>query len=346
MMIPFMFLPADRAVMTAADVATAADIDVDTANAVLTSYSQTFDDETDAVTRVFDMLVGSNPFLATPLVGDGTGNFVATTNDVGLDSLRRIFESAVAPYPRDLGRYDKRVRQTMSEQLALGYLATILGEDATLAGFGYYTPKAADQLPLLDRDCGELNQVANLTEGDGLFLIEDVAIVVEVKGKSIAAQARRGDVRRLTNDLRATVGDACSQSERVKNLIQTNRGIWLGDGAWLDLSHIREIRSVVVLLDDVGPLSTALGDLQQAGLVSARQPPWLVSLHDIATIAEICALPSEFLLYVRRRTDSGVTSRFYAFDELDLYMLFLQGELYVDEDSKTGQTKRTESRER
>ncbi|MDM3975979.1 hypothetical protein QRB36_17570 [Mycobacterium marseillense] len=336
MMIPFIFLPADRAVITSADVAASANIAGKTATAVLGSYSQTFDDATDAVTRVFDMLVGTNPFLVTPLVGDGNGNFVATTNDVGLDSLRRIFERAVAPNSSDFGRYDRKVRQVMSERLVLENLANMLGAAPALTGFDYYAPKTFEQSPLLNRDCGGLHEVANRVEGDGLFVIGDVAITVEVKGKSMAAQARRGDVRRLTNDLRATIGDACNQSERLKNLIETNGGIWLGDGTWLNLSHVREIRSVVGLLDDVGPLGTAIGELQRAGLVSAHQPPWIASLHDIAAMAEICERPSEFLLYLRRRTDSGVTSRYFAVDELDLYMLFLNGHLYVEEERDAG----------
>jgi hypothetical protein len=58
----------------------------------------------------------------------------------------------------------------------------------------------------------------------------------------------------------------------------------------------------------------------------------ILSLHDLAVIAEIGERPSEFLLYLRRRTDSPVLSHYRALDELDLYMLFLRAELYVEED--------------
>lgn len=339
MMIPFMFLPADRAVISGEEVAVAAGIDVETATRVLSSYAQTFDTTVDTVERVYNMLAGTNPFLVTPLVTDGEGNFVATTNDVGLDSLRRILEKALPPNSQEFVRYDKGARQKTSESIALEQLENIFGVPPKFAGFEYIAPKTSETEHLLDRTCGDLNRVGKQVEGDGLFVIDDVAIIVEVKGKSIAVQARRGDIRRLGTDLKATVGDGCTQAGRLKRLIQMHGGVWLGDRTWLDLKHVREVRSIVALLDDIGPLGTAIGDLQRAGIITYGDgASWITSLHDLTTIAQICDRPSEFLLYLRRRTDSGVTAQFRAFDELDLYMLYLQGGLYVDVDSEVDGT--------
>ena len=66
--------------------------------------------------------------------------------------------------------------------------------------------------------------------------------------------------------------------------------------------------------------------------MSEAKPPWTASLHDLATIAAVSDRPSEFLHYLRVRTDSPATNHFWAFDELDLYMLFLQGDLWVEAD--------------
>lgn len=336
MMIPFMFLPADRAVITGEEIAVAAQIDAETAIQVLNSYAQTFDTSVDAVDRVYNMLTGTNPFLTTPLITDGEGNFVATTNDVGLDSLRRIFEKALPPNSPEFVRYDKGARQKASESIALEQLEKILGVPPRFASFEYIAPTTTAAEHLLDRTCDDLNRVGKQVEGDGLFVIDDVAIILEVKGKSIAVQARRGDVRRLGTDLKATVGDACTQAGRLRRLIQMHGGVWLGNHSWLDLEHVREVRSIVALLDDIGPLGTAIGDLQSAGIISADAgASWITSLHDLTAIAQICERPSEFLLYLRRRTESGVTTQFRAFDELDLYMLYLNGGLYVDADSET-----------
>jgi len=334
-MISLMFLPGDRATISADEVATTAGITAETASAVLMSYAQTFDSSVSAADRVYNMLVGSNPFLITPLVSDGQGNFVATSNDIGLDSLRRIFEKALTSNTKDFTAFDKKTRQAMSERTALDALHGILDAAPAQSGFSYYAPKEPASVALLNSRCTNLNGLGKQVEGDGLFIVDDVAIVVEAKGKSMADQSRRGDVRRLTRDLKATVGDACDQARRLQELIETNHGIWLGDQTWLDLSRIREVRSITALLDDVGPLGTAIGELQRAGIVSATKPPWITSLHDLATIAAISIRPAEFLLYLRLRTDSPATKHFWALDELDLYMFFLQGDLYVEPEEAT-----------
>lgn len=331
-MIPMMFLPADRASISADDVAGESGISVDHVRRVLDSYSQPFDDTEVPAKRVYNMLTGTNPFLTTPLLSDGKGTYVATTNEVGLDSLRRIFEAALPTNSDAVRRYDQKARQVVSERLALQHLEMILGTAVAYAGIRYFAPAGDRPTTAVSSDCTDLNGVAKQVEADGLFVIEDVAICVEVKAKSIAAAARRGDVRRFTTDIRATIGDAASQALRLQTLIEQNGGIWLGDRTWLSLEEVREVRSVVVLLDDVGPVGTALGDLQRVGAIPEVRPPWITSLHDLATIAEIGGSASEFLLYLRRRTDSGVTKHYRAEDELDLYMLFLQGQLYVEPD--------------
>lgn len=331
-MIALMFLPGDRATISARDVASAAGISEATALAVLTSYSQSFDSSISAADRVYDMLVGTNPFLTTPLVSDGAGNFVSTSNEVGNDSLRRIFEKALSSNSKDFNSYDQKLRVVMSEQTALQELTSILDTAPTQAAFKYFAPERDDEVRLLDPACADPNAVGKQVESDGLFVVDNVAIVVETKGKSMADQSRRGDVTRLSRDLAATIGGACGQAKRLQSLIETNHGIWLADKTWLDLSQVREVRSVAALLDDVGPLATAIGQLQQAGIVSDTKPPWIVSLHDLATIAAICDRPSEFLHYLRIRTDSPATNQFWALDELDLYMLFLQGGLWAEAD--------------
>lgn len=331
-MIPFMFLPADRSIITPSDVAIASGLDVVTARRVLTSFAQQFDDSASPGERVFDLLMGNNPFLVRPLMSDGRDNFALTSNEIGLDVLRRIFERALPPNSPDVRRYDQKARQPVSEELAKDYLETVLGARAFRESYHYLAPKTGVSADKLGPDSTTPRQSGDEVEGDALFVIDDVAIVVEVKGKSIADQARRGDVRRLTNDLKATLGDGARQATRIRELLETNHGIWESPTTWLDLSNIREVRTLVVVLDDIGPLGTNLADLQHAGILPKDRPPLVLSLHDLAVIAEIGERPSEFLLYLRRRTDSPVTTYYRALDELDLYMLFLAADLYVEAD--------------
>lgn len=330
-MIPFMFLPADRSIITPADVAIASELEVSVVRKILTSFAQQFDDSVSPGERVFNLLMGNNPFLVRPLMFDGNDNFALTSNEIGLDVLRRIFERELPPNSPDVRRYDQKARQPVSEELAKSYLETVLGARPFRESYHYLAPKAGVSADELGPDSTTHRQSANDVEGDALFVIDDVAVVVEVKGKSIADQARRGDVRRLTNDLKATLGDGARQSNRIRELIEINHGIWESPTTWLDLSSIREVRTLVVVLDDIGPLGTNIADLQHAEILPKDRPPLVLSLHDLAVMAEISERPSEFLLYLRRRTDSPVTTYYRALDELDLYMLFLAADLYVED---------------
>lgn len=331
-MVPFMFLPADRAAISAEEVADASELSVATVNALLGSCSQTFDGSTPSADRVYDLLTHINPFAAKPLLFDGVGNYAETTNGVGLDSIRRTFEAALIADQAGFTRYDQKVRKVVTERLALAAVGRLLHTTPMLDGAKYYAPEKGIATEALGHDCADLKAVGKLVEGDGLFVLGDLAVCVEVKGKSMSAQARRGDVNRLMRDLQDTIGHGCEQAARLRDLILTNGGLWLGDGRWHDLSHVREVQTIVALLDDVGPLGTNLGDLQRAGVLPADGIPWVTSLHDLETIARVCDRPSEFLLYLRRRTDSDVAKYFNAVDELDLFMLFMSANLFVEPD--------------
>ena len=128
------------------------------------------------------------------------------------------------------------------------------------------------------------------------------------------------------------MGSGAHQARRVELLIRDNGGVWDASGAWRDLSHVRETRTVVAGLDQFGQLGVALGDLADSGLVGNGCLPWIASIHDLHVIARVVDRPAEFLLYLRRRTDSGVARHYRGCDELDLFMHFMNGGLYVEDD--------------
>lgn len=323
-------LPGGRAALSVAEVAQSAGVEAKRAQSVLDTFALSFKTD-DALTVVTKFLSGDNPFRSASLVRDADGAYISTGKPVGTDCFRQVVEEALKRAPQKFRRYEKR-RATVSEKLALARLATLLGADATYANLKYFRANANVDVAQLGPGAEKVTSLAEQTEADGLFLVEDVAICVEVKAKSISSGARRGNVQRLSADLRDTVGSATTQALRLEDHIRTNGGLWLEDRTWLDLSEIREIRSVTVFLDDFGPLSTALDELVRAHVIKSERFPWLVTLHDLAIIAEVLDRPAEFLLYLRRRTESEVSVKFMAVDELDLFMLFLTGGLWVEPD--------------
>lgn len=327
----FMFLPGERASFTVSDIAAESTLEPARVGAVLDAFSIGFDGARDAVAMVASFLRGVNPLTTTCLARDAVGNYLMTGGQIGADSFRMIAEAALKADGRAWKRY-ARTRADISETAALTAVSQALGTSAAYANLEYYAPRQGQCATTLDATCSAPQAVGDQTECDGLFIVEDVAICVEVKGRMIADPARRGDRTRLAREIKAIFGEGARQARRLEQLISENHGLWLGDGSWLDLGGVREVRSIVVGLDLFGPLAVALGDLKRAGMLGEGSLPWITSLHDLEVISKVIERPAEFLLYLRRRADSGVATYYRGSDELDLFMLFLDGGLYVEQD--------------
>lgn len=330
-MVALMFLPGQRASFTAADIVAETHLELPRVEAVLRAFATTFNTQRTAATVVRDFLRGVNPLAKTSLAHDGAGNYLMMCTQIGADSFRMVAEAALKPDAKAWRRYD-RARAQASESLVVERIERLLQTPAAHTNLKYYTPKGDDPLEVLNRDCTTAATVGDQTECDALFVAQDVAICVEVKGRTIADPARRGDSARLRTEIDKIFGDGARQARRLETLIKTNGGIWREQDGWLDLSGIREVRSIVVGLDFFGPLAVALGDLRRAGALGEGTLPWIASLHDLDVISKVIDRPAEFLLYLRRRTDSDVATYFRGADELDLFMLFLDGGLYVEPD--------------
>lgn len=323
--------PGGRAKFTARDIARITGRDEVVVSAVLDAFSVLPGEIEFPPTELLERALRGSRVTEGKQLFTNSGEYLGTGTPLGTDSLRTAVEARLKTKPGLWKQYE-RARATTAEELTLRYLASLLGADPALTAFEYWSPEDELGFSEFGQGDGPPRRNAKLVEGDGLFLIEDVAICVEVKAGAVTEPARRGHVPRLARDLKKTVGDAVFQADRLERLISTHRGLWLADGTWLDLSKIVETRSIAVCLDDLGVLGTSVDTLARAGIFKSPQLAWVTSLHDLRVIAMILKEPAEFLLYLRRRTEVGVTSRFRSVDELDLFMYFLQGSLFVEAD--------------
>lgn len=329
-MIELMFLPAERASFSAHEISTISDLALDTVEAVLAAFSIDFDNTRAAPDVIMDFLRGRNPLSRTCLMRSGDHHLM-TSNQIGSDSFRAIVESALKALPKAWQRYD-RSRTIVSESLSVRALERVLKAPALATNLKYLAPGLGIGSEFLSSDCATPLIGGVPVESDALFVLDDVAVCVEVKGRSIADAAKRGDLARLSTEVHNIMGSGAFQARRLEMLIRANGGVWREDGTWFDLSAVREVRTVVIGLDAFGPLSIGLGDLAETSMIGDGPFPWIASVHDLEVISKVIDRPAEFLLYLRRRTDSGVATYFRALDELDLFMLFMEGGLYVEPD--------------
>jgi len=179
---------------------------------------------------------------------------------------------------------------------------------------------------------GDPSGYTKLVEGDHLFVLDDVAFIVEDKAIPLSDRSRTGELNPLRRNLAAAIKKGAEQASRMKQRIAEDHGLRLRNGSWIDLADVREIHSVVTSLDDMPGIATATAKLIGAGLLPPENIPWTVSLNDLDLIAQLIDRPAEFLLYVRRRTEPRATELFMAVDELDLFLLFFRMGLYVEPD--------------
>lgn len=330
-MIDFMFLPGRRASLSSTDIAQHIDLDLVKIDAVLQTFSSDFDDSIDPADVVSGFLRGRNPLMPASLVRDGTEH-IMTTGPIGADAFRAVAESAIKSSQRAWNRYDQKIRSVVSEGLAVAAIGRLLRAEARAAPLEYVAPKDGADLAAVDGACVDPLRSGHLVEGDALFVVGDVAVCVEVKGRTVADAARRGDLTRLEREVKNILGAGADQARRLESLIRTNGGVWHKDATWFDLSEVREIHTVVVGLDTFGPLGVSLGDLDGAAFHGDGKVPWITSLHDLDVISRVIDRPAEFLLYLRRRTGPGIAENYRGVDELDLFMLFMDGGLYVEPD--------------
>jgi hypothetical protein len=316
---------ADKVAFSPEEVAAAAGLDVPIVSAVLDHFSV----DLGALTSreaLDGFIVGDNPLRSNPVVRTARGQSLLVHSALIEPAIRERLEEAL----KGLTVWEEyaKWRGDLLEEIGKIAFETLLPGATTHLGFEYFVPASEAEAALAPE------KYTKLVEGDLLFLLDDVAIVAEAKAVAIIPAARAGETRKLRRNLTDIITKASEQATRLSRRIEDDRGIRLRSGAWLDLAHIREIHTVALSLEDLPGVSTATSDLIAAGLLAGDEIPWVVSVHDLQTIAELVDRPAEFLLYLRRRRNREVSLAYSSPDELDLFLYFYESGLYVAPDPK------------
>ncbi|MFJ4519218.1 preprotein translocase subunit SecA [Streptomyces sp. NPDC088816] len=316
--------PADAVALNAAQLARHTGLPQETVTAVLDVFTLEPHPQTPQEAALA-FLSGTSALRMTPLLRDECGRVLLVHDALHLPAIRETFEQRL----KDANRWTaySKHRGTYLEEAAADVLRRHLPQADVHSGFEYFVPDPAAPVPQ-----SEPARYTKRAEGDVLVVADDIAIIVEAKAVALNPRARAGDSMRLRRDLTRIVTDAAAQAQRLRERIETDHGVRLRDGSWLDLAHVREVHTIAVSLEDLSGIVTTTADIVGAGLLPPGNLPWAVSLHDLRTIGELIARPAELILYLRRRTDTETTQKFMAVDELDLFLHFYEGGLYVEPD--------------
>lgn len=314
----------DECTVSVAEVAAATGLALATVGAVIDRFR--VDVVTgDAGSVVSSFVAGDNPWRTRPLAVTSTGRVMMPHNALNVDAVRWNLEEFLKG-TASWDVYAKHRGEVLESRVADALNQVVPG--ATVRnGFQYYVPATAAELEL-----GDPSRYTKRVEADHLLVLDDLALVAEDKAGSFSLLARSGKASRIRADLTRIVTEAADQGGRLRDAILRDGGLRIEGEGWVDLSEVREVHTIAVSMDDLSNVSTATAELVRAALLSGDNIPWTVSLHDLELIVELIARPAEFLLYLRRRRNPGVTDMFTAADELDLFLYFYEEGLWVEPD--------------
>lgn len=314
--------PGANATHSPNEIATASGLDVDVVRVVLDLFAlpMTARPAAEVAQEFFD---GKSPLRTRPLIATPDGQYALVHQALLTPAIRERVEEVLRADNEAWAVYSKHRGDYLEEEAARLIAAHLPGCVQHL-GFEYFVPASDNENVPAD--------YTKCVEGDGLLLLDDVAIIIEAKAVALRARSRTGDPLRLRQDLRRIVTDAANQADRLRRRILDDKGLRLRDETWLDLSGVREVHAIAVSLEDLSGIATITSELVVNGLLNTHDLPWTVSLHDLRIISELVERPAELLLYLRRRTEPATTRRFHAVDELDFFLHFLAAQLYVEPD--------------
>jgi len=321
--------------VSSADVAQRIGLDVGVVGAVLRFFS-TSRPEADAKNPIEAFVDGEA--LSHGSIGDGD-EFLLLNGFLAEDELRRDVERGLkAASDGARGRanvwakYDKN-RSAFSERMSADAFSSLLADEVPRwQAKKYAGPVDVADVGSLSQESDHPHIAMRIYESDALFVVDGVAICIEVKAGSVTDKARGGRANRLAKDLEKTLQEGNDQAQRLVQLIEANRGVWGDDGQWVDLSDVTEVHSVIVMLDDMGPLSLSMNELADKGIIETEDVPWIVSLHDLLVISRTSDHPAQFLEYLRRRRGRRLATMVNGADELDMFMWFVGGGMYFEPD--------------
>ncbi|RSU24698.1 hypothetical protein CA238_04825 [Sphingomonas koreensis] len=167
-------------------------------------------------------------------------------------------------------------------------------------------------------------------ETDAIALIDKTLLIAEAKAHHLTPQGLRGAPDRVKRHVRELVVDPSLQSARLEAVVrQAQAGSVEARSALAEAGiaapeHIERIIRLSVSLDDLSVLSSAEGELREAGWVpDDHQLAPMMNIADLGVVADILDRPILFLHYLAER---GPFQRGFELvgDELDFLGLYLE----------------------
>jgi hypothetical protein len=203
--------------------------------------------------------------------------------------------------------------------------------------------KAAEALrDGLQTDWTELNvyyRLPDRTSGeiDVLARVDDTLFVVQTKSGVTRIDSEAADPEKLRNTLQGLLGgrDLRQHRDGLRAVTQHPSALThdrAGHVAFTRrLSAINRVLALNVTLEDLSVLGAQPWLLDEAGLSSGQEPPWIVGIGELEQLLDLFRSPSLFVHFLTRRLRANATRQLIAHDEIDWAMRYFDDELLFAE---------------
>jgi hypothetical protein len=238
-----------------------------------------------------------------PLVRDGD-RFICTVPSNLLRAIRPALEAALKPtsgweaYQRHRGGY--------CESRVVGILSDFLRPDVSLSKLSFEVPSAVG-------------------ECDAVLLIDDTAVIVEVKSGALRVAGDPSRPERLGWTVRDMIQRPAGQLDGARAALLAGAQMRDPSGPIVVPSgHIRRVFGVIVTLEPLAFAAPMLWQLQDESLLSAGPTlPWVIGLHELESICMMLEFPCQLLHFLDAHQRMDQLRCVVATDEIDVFMAYL-----------------------
>jgi preprotein translocase subunit SecA len=236
------------------------------------------------------------------------------------DNLYRVLQRAIFRLDADYRTVWNERQKVVSEALPFKYLGRLL-PNSTHYGPAYYRWKAG-QGP------------AQWYEVDGLIVIDDHLLVVEVKAGAFTYTSPATDLPAHVQSLKNLVQSPSSQGSRFVDYLESANEVTISDAdhneiAKLRRSDFRHVTICAVTLDAFSDLAARAQHLKPVGIDVGVRPVWVVSIDDLRSYADLFANPLVFLHFVEQRKAAAQSALVNLHDEMDHFGLYVAENNYA-----------------
>lgn len=327
----FAFLMQHAPCFTALELAKAADVEPDRVSALLQQATLPWES---CKEDYFMYPHPTPPIQFRPCISLADGRFLIPSPLAFSWAIKGLVESALKENSTESSglRWEsfKAARSVFAEKGTLNSLSSALPKAGSFRSLKYSWFEDGTEIQ------GEL---------DGLLILDDTALLVEVKSGSLTPEARRGAPNRLREQLDELVGTAHRQALKAKAFLMSAPRVTFRVDHCADLvvrsKDLNQYFLMTVNLDPLELYTANLRPLIEMEILGQDDLPWAVSYMDLLVICDAIEFPAQLFHFLKRRKRIHELGFVEAHDELDWLGHYLKEGLFFEHLAQEVEASRT-----